>query len=428
MSSRLYRRTEVKFPSSWTPEEKLTLCRTMAIKMAPYFQTAMFALRPRKVGIPLGTLGVTKSGIMYYDPEVFNKWTPAEVAAVLIHEVNHIIRDHADRAEQVGAAQNNRPTPTSQLWNIAGDCEINDDLEYFPLPQERVHPDNFDLEEGQVAEWYFNKLQGKQQQQPPPQCGSCSGAPSEAEQELQDAGELPKEGSPEEKNEGLSKARLEQVKDETARQVQEHAKSAGNVPHGLQCWAEARLKPQIDWRKRLAKLVRRACAYKSGAVDYCSTKISRRQWGIGLGPRRPILPAFHQPIPNVVVAIDTSGSMGCNDALGRALSELDGLLKTLQTSVTILIADCEVSEARCALRWQDIQEHLTGGGGTSFVPVFEYMLEKSIQPDCLIYMTDGWGNAPATPPPFPVVWAITNPEGEKPCEWGDCVIVKDSEE
>ncbi len=426
-SQKIYRRDEVTFPSSWSPEEKLTLCRTMASRMAPYFQTALFALRPRPVGTPIGTLGVTRSGIMYYDPAVFEKWTAAEVAAVLLHEVNHIIRDHADRAEALGAAKDNRPTSTSMLWNIAGDCEINDDLGLYPLPQEAVSPETFALEDGQIAEWYFHKLQKKQ---PPQQanCGSCSGAPSEEEQKLQDAGELPQPGSKEESEQGLSKPRLEQIKDETARQVQEHQKAQGNVPYGLQCWAEARLKPQIDWRKRLARLVRRACAYKSGAVDYCSTKISRRQWGVGFGPRRPLLPAFHQPIPNVVVAIDTSGSMGCNDALGRALSELDGLLKTLQTSVQILIADCEVTEARCALRWQDIQEHLTGGGGTSFVPVFEYMASRSITPDCLIYMTDGWGDAPAKPPPFPVVWAITNPEGAKPAEWGDCVIVKDEEQ
>ena len=45
-----------------------------------------------------------------------------------------------------------------------------------------------------------------------------------------------------------------------------------------------------------------------------------------------------------------------------------------------------------------------GGGGTSFVPVFDTVKEMGLKPDCLIYLTDGMGTFPNESPPYPVLW------------------------
>lgn len=45
-----------------------------------------------------------------------------------------------------------------------------------------------------------------------------------------------------------------------------------------------------------------------------------------------------------------------------------------------------------------------GGGGTSFIPVFEWLQERGIEPDALVYLTDGMGSFPSAKPTFPVIW------------------------
>ncbi len=49
-----------------------------------------------------------------------------------------------------------------------------------------------------------------------------------------------------------------------------------------------------------------------------------------------------------------------------------------------------------------------GGGGTSFVPFFDWVTkqeEEGAQPLC-IYLTDGYGTFPHTPPASPVLWVV----------------------
>ena len=38
-------------------------------------------------------------------------------------------------------------------------------------------------------------------------------------------------------------------------------------------------------------------------------------------------------------------------------------------------------------------------------------------PTIFIYLTDGYGDAPANAPAYPVIWCLTE-GGEKPAQWG----------
>ena len=67
-----------------------------------------------------------------------------------------------------------------------------------------------------------------------------------------------------------------------------------------------------------------------------------------------------------------------------------------------------------------------GGGGTSFCPVFKFMKKEGIQVDCLIYITDGFGDAPEEPPPYPVLWILTKDGCEDFCDWGRKIKFKNS--
>ena len=92
------------------------------------------------------------------DPDLLvgeGRWDSATVAAVLLHEVGHLLRDHAGRAA-------NLPTPRHQLaWNLAGDAEINDDLitAGVPLPEGCVTPAALGCPDGDLAETETRELE-----------------------------------------------------------------------------------------------------------------------------------------------------------------------------------------------------------------------------------------------------------------------------
>ncbi len=136
---------------------------------------------------------------------------------------------------------------------------------------------------------------------------------------------------------------MERYRKQVAEDVKEHVeKKRGYVPGSLERWANEYLKPpKIDWRTKLARIVRGAVAYKSGAADYTWGKMSRRQAGVGFGVGRPVLPALHSPVPSVCCAVDTSGSMSTED-LTRASSEIQGVLAAVGAAVTVIACDAAV--------------------------------------------------------------------------------------
>src|ERR1035437_1408093 len=169
-------------PLSRTEHEAFRLARLVAAERAPYFMHALFAAAP--VAAPgLGTFAVDGAWRLYMDPELLvgpSKWDSPTAAAVLLHEVGHLLRDHAGRAEAL-------PRPRHHLaWNLAGDAEINDDLlaAGVPLPEGVVTPAALGCEDGDLAETYYATLVPPDGSAPAlpddggAGCGSGSGCPS----------------------------------------------------------------------------------------------------------------------------------------------------------------------------------------------------------------------------------------------------------
>jgi len=49
-----------------------------------------------------------------------------------------------------------------------------------------------------------------------------------------------------------------------------------------------------------------------------------------------------------------------------------------------------------------------GGGGTSFIPPFEWAEEQNIRPACFIYLTDMGSNQFPSEPDYPTLWINTS--------------------
>ena len=59
---------------------------------------------------------------------------------------------------------------------------------------------------------------------------------------------------------------------------------------------------------------------------------------------------------------------------------------------------------------------MAGGGGTSFLPVFDWIAGRGLRPDLLVYFTDAEGEFPRRAPDYPVIWLV---KGSGKVPWGE---------
>jgi predicted metal-dependent peptidase len=422
-----------------TNDEKLAVAFIAAQKAWPYFSVGLAHLVRRWGNIePFHSMAVTRHGVLVIDPLFVDAMEPPVLAMVLVHELQHLLRRHATRSDQI-------PEVNRETWGTAADLEINDDF-----PAELVTkgggllPSLHGLPDGLMAEEYYAKLQEQQKQQQGSgdgkgkgkgkgkgngdkggamagQCGSGSGGePVDGEPEAA-------EGAP-----GRSEADLERMRGATAQAIIEHAsRNRGDVPGSLLRWAEQMIAPpKVRWQDKLKRAVRGSYATASGKLDYTRTRPSRRQSALdsmarALGRRAPIMPALCGPKPTVAIGIDTSGSMS-EAELVRAVSESHGVLRALGAPVTFLSCDAAVNEVKRVRTARELAQALKGGGGTDFRPIFAAVEKLKPKPAIFIFITDGMGPAPSEPPAgIHAIWVLVGPHQEAPCSWGEQIKIDD---
>lgn len=373
--------------------------RMKAALLRPYFAMALFAMH--KVNAKHGTMSVDKFGRVYVDPDAVKKWGPEASAWVLLHEVEHWLRAHHERAEPMikGAEC---ASCEAQVINTAEDMEINDDPQMIQkLPGDPPTPQKFNLRPGRLWEEYYEELKkraGKSGHEGTNhvievRCGSAAHGQRQP-YELPEPGGSEGGGKKDKKTErvpGLQGTEADLLRRAVAREVQQaEAKEPGSVPAGLKRWAERLLEPpQVPWEKELAALIRRARTMAMGAVDYTYAKISRRgSFG------NVLMPAMRRPTPDVAVVLDTSGSMSEGD-LNAALVEVIGIIRaTGQVSIPVICCDAEAAPVQRVSR--NLTLELIGGGGTD-MGVGIAAAEK-LGVGVIVVLTDGYTPWPAEKP------------------------------
>jgi len=118
--------------------------------------------------------------------------------------------------------------------------------------------------------------------------------------------------------------------------------------------------------------------------------------------------------PELVVGIDTSGSVTHKmlEVAGKCLTDI--MHEYRPEKMTIIYCDTRVNRID-EFEPDDsmVQLHMCGGGGTSFQPVFDKVVELGIEPAAMIYITDLYGPRP-TKPEYPVLWVTTEKSSANP--------------
>lgn len=193
------------------------------------------------------------------------------------------------------------------------------------------------------------------------------------------------------------------------------ARAQGKLPAALDRMMSETLEPKVDWRDKVLGFFAR----KPGGGTYDWRKPDRRlitrniyapgRSGYGAGP--------------IVCAIDTSGSVG-QKQLDLFFGEVYGILEDIRPShIYLMFCDAQVHRVDEVEDVSDLlhirKQGAPGGGGTSFIPVFEKIDEMGIEPDAVIYLTDGMGTFMKEAPPYPVLWGNIYPNSKYP--WGEVV-------
>jgi predicted metal-dependent peptidase len=405
-----------------------------------------------------------------------------QLAQVWYHEVAHWLREHEARAQALHA--------DARLWNLAADMEINDylpdEMAYPSLGGEplAVLPRRYNLPDGEIAEWYYQRLVERAQQvqlatgdkgegdggmqvsespltptlsplrkggegagsggisTPDEGAGSGgaqgSGSPlTPTLSPLRKGGEgagsggilLWDEGSgvhgqarpwelhaDDPSTNALSDFDRQALQEEVARKIVEHQKEQGTLPAGWLRWAEAILKPKVNWREQLKRILRGVISEGLGhRLDYSYRRPHRRS-----AVYHPIyLPALQGEYkPRVACVVDTSGSISDRELM-QSLAEVRAVLEALRIPVTIIPCDAVPYEAIRVFHgsdWLKVRQGLRGGGGTDMVAGLNAALALKPKPEAVIVLTDGHTPFPSVrPKDTAVIWAIWQyGDGEPP--------------
>jgi predicted metal-dependent peptidase len=146
--------------------------------------------------------------------------------------------------------------------------------------------------------------------------------------------------------------------------------------------------------------------------DYSFQRLSRREGNA-------LLPRLASGEIDLHIAIDTSGSVG-EEELRQFATEIDALKGQVRARVTLHACDeaLDRNGPWTFEPWEPVvlPSRMHGGGGTSFVPVFEWIAERYLRPDLLLYFTDAEGEFPPAAPGYPVIWLV---KGKGKAPWGE---------
>lgn len=422
---------------------RLGYARHKVRRIMPYLTPALEMLTPVPAPWLPASMGISRDGKLYWHPLYWEDIGEDDGIHGVSHEIMHIILKTVDRAEENAF--------DAFIANVAHDIIINAMLREAGIPSEGewakglMWPERFGLEPDCHNHMTFEQVYAHVVKNPPPMpqwpngklgrpgegwCGSGAGMPLDGEPTPQ------KTKKDSHGYRGRSEADLERMRKAVAEAVQREAgKGRGNVPAGMELWADAALgPPKVRWQDKVKRVSRGAIAYRPGAVIETYTVVGHMQAGLGFGEGAPRVPGFYTPSPSVLYVIDTSGSM-LGGELELALRETSGVFSQLGvTDIDCVSCDMEIGGTGKARSWQEVARQLKGGGGTSFIPPFEYVQKLAKKPDLMIFATDGWGPAPAEPPPgITVIWLLVGADAEIPTaagtgtaiDWGEMIRVKD---
>lgn len=384
---------------------KWTEVKTGMLLHAPFFASIMLDYMKVKIGKFPEVFGsrtptaATDGKTMWFDEGFFMKLTFPERVFVTCHEIAHVMWLHMARAKKYEDTGIDGKPFDHGRWNRAGDYVINDMLvncQIGKMPANCLHKPR-DYTSQMMADEVYRLLEDD------PNDGD---GPGEGEGGTIDH-HIPAPGQ-------STEAEMKRVIASAA----DAAKAQGSLPADLERFVEQVLDPKVEWTEYLRKSMQKV----AGREATTWTRPHRRR----LVTQGVIMPSYTGfAAGHIVFAVDTSGSMSQKE-MAQGLGECDAiLLDCTPKEVTLLGCDARINSEFTLYPGDSLADNpppLGGGGGTAFEPVFDWIEEHNIRPDCLVYFTDMYGSFPDVPPSYHVIWCSTSEVDEAP--FGEVINVE----
>ncbi len=399
-------------------ETKLVAARTRLILDKPFLGALVLRLPMVAAKSDWCPTTATDARRFYYNPRYIAGLSMPQTQFMLAHEALHCALSHFAR----------RQHRIKSRWDQACDLAVNPLLADDGLqpPPDALIMDEF---KGMTAEEIYPCLDDALQDEPldrhayddqqTQDSGRREGG-GPAEQQTQENGtgqrqEAPGQGNPQPDTAPASQPPPLSAGERETLNIQWQQRMAGAAQQALQAGklegALARmidhlLQPQLPWRMLLARYMTAL-----SRDDFSYMRPSRREGNF-------ILPSLRSAQVDVVVALDTSGSIKKAE-MEAFLGEINAIKGQMRARITLLPCDARLAEGAPWFfePWEDfsLPASVQGGGGTDFRPVFDWVGQQDTQPGLLVYFTDAEGNFPAQEPPYPVLWLV---KGKSRVPWG----------
>ncbi len=437
-------------------ETKLTAARTKLILDKPFLGALVLRLPMVAANPDWCPTTATDARKFYYNAEFIDSLSMNQTQFMLAHEALHCALSHFAR----------RQHRVKHRWDLACDYAINPLLiedglspppnyqvmpEYKGMTAEEIYPLLQDNEDNETLDQhvYDKESEGgggagnnpppeqRQEQKPQdkkpdpedrdPDQEPSDGKGNQQEQDLeqpggQGEGEQPQQpqGSPTEADDdGEADTPPPLTPDERdTLDVQWQQRLAGAAQQAMQAgklggtlarMIDHLLQPQLPWRMLLAR-------YMTAVArdDFSYMRPSRREGDA-------ILPSLRSSQVEVVVALDTSGSIKTSE-IDEFIAEINAIKGQMRARVTLIPCDSTIPDGAPWIYepWEEFSfpHSVKGGGGTDFRPVFDWIARSDRRPELLVYFTDAAGSFPEHEPNFDVLWLV---KGKQKVPWGQRV-------
>jgi len=347
------------------------------------------------------------------NPLLLCKFSIREILYIICHEIDHVMLNHP--AEMIRA----NPTGDEQTFyefNLAADAAVNDRINYeieaenhnyLSEPKGAVTSDviaqKYELRYVAPMEsctYYFELIRGRkngggQDENSNPSSKVAAGG-SKIVTAL-NCGELEDHNWEVGDDAEYAQATAKELMNSAVGMMSEE--SRGMMPaFFLSQIQRINRPPVLSWQVILKKYIGTLSANKR----HTRTRLNRRQ------PERFDLSGrIDDKVLKLVVAIDTSGSVS-DEMIGQIFNEIFEILAKRKHDITVIECDAEVQRVYKAKNLEDIQQKVSGRGGTLFSPAIEYInKDKYFRDALLIYFTDGYGESEIPKPrTYRNIWVV----------------------
>ena len=360
-------------------EHRIAKAKSLLVLDHPFFGMAV-SKRELIYDYNVPTASMNGRGQMRLNPTWCFPKTVSELIFLLAHEAMHYMLCHAVR---MGSRD-------PEAWNVAADLVINDTLIDAGVGTFIKGGVTFDGARNHSTEELYND---------PPEDGGGGGE-----------GGI---GNDIDTSEHLSESEAKEIEGQAKVELLQSSKAAkamGKLPANLERMIDEIVHVKTPWydilERYMTNKIRSGKSWKRQNRKFISKNIYLK--GKNDLPR----------MGPVVIAADTSGS--CWEAFPVFNAHIARIMETCKPeSVTVIYCDATVNHVD-VFTPEDFPVQLTqrGGGGTLFDPVFDYIDGHGLDPEIVVYLTDGYGNQHDFTSKHETVWLTT---GTTNFPWGTVI-------